>query len=253
MLRPVTSNEFLPPISRWATVGGVLLLAVFGTGLILAAILKYQVIVKAPAKVRPLGELRLVQAPTEGRITSIAVQSNALVKQGDAIAKIDDSHLHTQKNLLLTNIQKARLQLSQIDAQIQAINAQIAAERDRTNRYVASMQAEFSRSQRELKDKQITSIAQTQEAAANLEQARKEWQKTQLKLKSALANFKSNEAAFKAAKARQDRYQPLAQNGSISIDQFQEVQLAVEQQQQLLESQKATVQEYREAISVITR
>lgn len=248
LLHPVEPNEFLPPISRWSTVGGVVLLGIFGAVIMLGAICKYKVIIKAPATIRPTGELRLVQAATEGRIKSIAVQANHVLKQGDVIATIDDSRLQTQKKQLLTNIQQARLQLSQLDAQIRAIEAQIAAQSDRTNRDITSVQAELSRSQRDLKDKQINSIAQATEAAANLKQAQKEWQKTQLKLKSALANLKSSEAAFKAAKAKRDRYQPLAQSGSISIDQFQEAQLAVEQQEQLLESQKATVQEYREAI-----
>ncbi|MBW4646958.1 MAG: HlyD family secretion protein [Goleter apudmare HA4340-LM2] len=247
-LHPVTPNEFLPPISPWATVGGVVLLGIFGTVIILAAILKYKVVIKAPATIRPTGELRLVQAATAGTIKSIAVQANQVLRQGDVIATIDDSRLQTQKKQLLTNIQQAKLQLSQLDAQIRALDAQVAAESDRINHDITSVQAELSRNQRELKDQQISSIAQATEAAANLQHTQKEWQKTQLKLKSAFANLKSSEAAFKAAKARRDRYQPLAQSGSISIDQFQEAQLAVEQQEQLLESQKATVEEYRQAV-----
>jgi multidrug efflux pump subunit AcrA (membrane-fusion protein) len=248
LLHTASPNEFLPPISPWATFGGFALLAIFSTAITLSGILKYKIIIKVPATVRPTGELRLVQAATEGSIKSIAVQANQAVIKGDVIATIDDYRLQTQHKHLLTNIQQARLQLSQIDAQIRALDEQIAAESDRTHRDLTSAKAELSRSQRDFQDKQINSIAQAREAQANLQQAQKELQKTQLKLKSALANLKSSEASFKSAKAKRDRYQPLAQNGSISIDQFQETQLAAEQQEQLLASQQATVEEYREAI-----
>jgi multidrug efflux pump subunit AcrA (membrane-fusion protein) len=226
----------------------LVLLAIFTAAVTLSSILKYKVIIKAPATVRPTGELRLVQAATEGSIKSITVQPNQVVKKGNIIAKLDDSRLQTRHKQLLTNIQQARLQIAQIDAQIRALDVQIAAESDLTRRDITSAKAELSRSQRDFQDRQINSTAQAKEAEANLQQAQKELEKSQLKLKSALANLKSSEAAFKSAKAKRDRYQPLVQTGSISQDQFQEVQLAVEQQEQLLASQQATVEEYRQAI-----
>jgi len=243
-----TSDEFLPPISYWTTLGGVAMLSIFVATLILAGILKYRVTIKAPATIRPTGELRLVQSPIAGTIKSIAVQVNQVVKPGDIIAFLDDRSLQTQKIQLQTNIQQASLQLSQVDAQIRSIDVQIAAEKSRSDSSVASIQAELNRKQRDLKDKQITSVAQVKEAAANLKQAQKELEKTQAQLKSAQANLKSSEVSLQAAKARRDRYQPLVKNGSISQDQFQEVQLAVEQQQQLLEAQKASVEERQQAV-----
>lgn len=247
-LHLATPNEFLPPISYWTTLGGVAMLGIFGAAVVLAGMINYRIIIKAPATIRPTGELRLVQSPTEGTIKSIAVQVNQVVKSGDIIALIDDQRLQTQKNQLQTNIQQATLQLSQLDAQIRSLETQITAEKSRSDRSVASIQAELNRKQRDLQDKKITSITQVKEAQANLNQAQKELQKTQAQLKSAQASLKSSEASLKAAKAKQDRYQPLVANGSISQDQFQEVQLAAEQQQQLLESQKATVEERQQAV-----
>ncbi|MDZ8051293.1 MAG: HlyD family efflux transporter periplasmic adaptor subunit [Aulosira sp. ZfuVER01] len=247
-LHPVSPNEFLPPISRWTSIGGIVLLSIFGTSMILTSILKYNVIIKASATIRPTGELRLVQAATEGTIKRIFVQENQVIKKGDIIAYVDDSRLKTQKNLLQTNIQQASLQLSQVNLQIRALDQQIAAESDRTNRTLAAAKAELNHSQRDIKDKQITSLAQVKEAEANLSQAQKELQKNQAQLKSAQANFKSSVAAVKAAKAKRDRYEPLTKVGSISQDQFQEVQLAVEQQEQLLVSQKANVEEHIAAV-----
>ncbi len=247
-LHPATPNEFLPPISKWTTIGGIVLLTIFAASIILASVLKYKITVKVQATIRPTGELRLVQAATEGTIKSIAVEVNQPVKKGDMIALIDDNRLQTQKSQLQTNIRQAKQQLSQLDAQISALDGQIVAESDRASRVIASAKVELNRSQRNVQDRRITSIAQVREAKANFGQAQKELQKAQAQLKSAIANLKSSDASLRAAKAKRDRYQPLLQTGSISQDQFQEVQLAVEQQEQLLESQKASVEEQQQAI-----
>ncbi|XHR82379.1 MAG: HlyD family efflux transporter periplasmic adaptor subunit [Gloeotrichia echinulata GP01] len=247
-LHLATPNEFLPPISKWTTLGGAVLLSIFAASIALAGVLKYKVTIKAVATIRPSGELRLVQSPIEGTIKSITVQVNQEVKQGDIIALIDDHRLQTQKQQLLTNIQQATLQLSQLDAQISALDQQLSAEQSRSDRNIASIQAELNRNRRELQNRQVTSVTGVDEAQANFQQAQKELQKTQAQLKASQASFRSSAASLKAAKAKQDRYQPLVQTGSISQDQFQEVQLAVEQQQQLLESQRATVEERQQAI-----
>ncbi|MBR8838066.1 MAG: HlyD family efflux transporter periplasmic adaptor subunit [Stigonema ocellatum SAG 48.90 = DSM 106950] len=247
-LHPATPNEFLPQLSNWTTMGGLVLIAIFGAALTLAGILKYKVTVKAPATIRPAGELRLVQAAAEGTIKSVAVQANQVVKKGDIIAYINDSRYQTQKSQLETNIQQATLQLVQIDAQVRAIEQQIGAETERNNRMIVSAKAEVNHSQRDLQDKQVTSISQVEEAEANLKQAQKELQKNQIHLKSLQANLQSSVAAFNAAKAKQNRYEPLAKVGSISIDQFQEAQLAVQQQEQQVKSLQAAQEEHLTAI-----
>ncbi|MEQ8961446.1 MAG: HlyD family efflux transporter periplasmic adaptor subunit, partial [Coleofasciculus sp. C2-GNP5-27] len=48
--------------------------------------------------------------------------------------------------------------------------------------------------------------------------------------------------------ARRNRYKPIAETGALSQDQFQEAQLAVEQQEQALEAQKATVEAQKQDI-----
>ena len=80
-LRPVQSDEFLPPISRWTTLGGLFLIGTVGAAFALATVIKYNVTVKAPATVRPTGELRIVQAATEGSVKRILVKENHVVKQ----------------------------------------------------------------------------------------------------------------------------------------------------------------------------
>jgi HlyD family secretion protein len=249
LLHPVESDEFLPPISRWTTLGGLFLVGTVGVAFTLAAVTKYNITVKAAATVRPAGEIRLVQAALEGTIKNISIKENQVVKQGDAIATIDDSQLQTKKSQLQGNIQQNQQQLVQIAAQQRALDGQIAAEIDRKNRTVASAEAELNRTQRDYQDKNVIANSEVQEAEANIKIAQDELQKAHAELKAAQANVRASEAALKAASVKRDRYQTIAQSGSISQNQLDEAQLAVTQQQQALESQKATVESQKQVIS----
>ena len=48
-LHSATAEEFLPPISTWCSIGGIVLLTIFGITLVLASCLKYKVTIKTPA------------------------------------------------------------------------------------------------------------------------------------------------------------------------------------------------------------
>ncbi len=247
-LPPAQENEFLPPIGRWIIFGGVFIVTAVGLAIPLASIAKYKETVKAQASFRPAGELRIVQAATEGQIMNIAVKENQTVKKGDAIATLDDSRLQTKKSQLQSNIGQAQLQLVQINAQISAINSQIKAETERINRAVAVSERELDRRRRDYRDKQITTAAEVSEAEAHLRQTQEELQGAQAKLKSTEANLRSTEAALNAARSKRDRYQPIAELGALSQDRLEEAQLAVQQQEQAVEAQKATVQEQTQTI-----
>jgi HlyD family type I secretion membrane fusion protein len=222
------TQEFLPPISHWTTLGGLFIIAAVGLALPLASVTKYKETVKAQASVRPAGELRIVQAATEGQVIDISVKENQAVKKGEVIATIDDSRLQTKKSQLQSSIQQAQQQLVQINAQITALNSQIGAETDRINRAVASAEAELSRRQRDYRDKQIITAAEVEEAEANL---------------------KSAEAALNAARSKRNRYQSAAKQGALSKDQLEEAQLAVQQQQQAVEGTQAKLQQTKAALN----
>lgn len=207
-LQPIEPEEFLPPMGQWATLGGLVLLIGFGAAITLASVLKYKVTVKAPATVRPAGELRIVQATREGTVKSIAVKENQLVKQGDPIAYIDDSRLQTQKSQLQTNMRQNQRQLAQINAQIRTVDVQIAAEGNRIERTIASAQAELSSIKRDYQDKQITTQAQVKEAEAALELATEELARYQRLANTgviAQLQIKEREAGLKTATARLQR------------------------------------------------
>jgi HlyD family secretion protein len=127
-LHPIQQDEFLPPVGGWATLGGIAMLAIFGGTITLAAVLKYPTTVKAGAIIRPVGDLRIVQAAATGKVNRIEVKAHQTVQQGDAIAYLDDSRLQTQKRQLQSSVQQTQRQLDQINAQTQALQTQSAAE-----------------------------------------------------------------------------------------------------------------------------
>ncbi|MEH2326438.1 MAG: HlyD family efflux transporter periplasmic adaptor subunit [Nostoc sp.] len=227
-LPPIQDNEFLPPLGRWTTWGGLVLVCAVGLGVPLASITKYKVTVKGQALVRPAGELRLVQAATEGQVTRVFVAENQVVKKGDVIATIDNSKLQTKKSQLQSNIGQSRLQLFQINAQINAINNQVLAETERVNRVIAGAEAELSDRSRNYQDKVITTATDVEEANANVNAA---------------------DASLKAAQLKRNRYQTVAKAGALSQDQFEEAQLAVRQQEQALLAAKAKLQNVQTSIN----
>ena len=227
-LSPIEQDEFLPPVSRWTILGGFLLASAVGIGITLASVSKYKVTVPAQAIVRPAGELRLVQVATEGTVIRISVAGNQVVKKGDLIATLDDSHLQTKKSQLQSNLGQAQLQLNQINAQIRAHERRILAETDRIKRAVALVEAELTRRLRDYRDRQITSNADVEEAEANL---------------------RSLEVSLNSAKVRRNRYQRAAKEGAISQEQLEEVQLVVKKQEQEFKAALARLERAKAALN----
>ncbi|OCQ94995.1 secretion protein HlyD [Oscillatoriales cyanobacterium USR001] len=126
-IHSLQSDEFLPPLSSWMTLGGLFLVGTFGAAIALASVTKYNSTVRTMAVVRPAGEVQIVQAATEGTVESVMVSENQVVKEGETIAKIDSFHLRSQKNQLQDNIQQCQIELEQINKQINDLENQIFA------------------------------------------------------------------------------------------------------------------------------
>ena len=245
IVQPVTAEEFIPSIGRWISVGGIVMVASFGAAIGLSTVLKYKVTVQAPATIRPVGELRLVQSTIEGSVLSISVRENQTVKKGDPIATVKDlrleSKLQTRRSQLVGEMQKAKYQIVAIDAQIGASDRQGIAEIEQSNRSISGIQAELRRAERDYHDKRITTQAEVSEAEANWRTAQKEQQVAQAELKVADANLKSLQAGYQSALTRSQRYQSVATAGAISTNQVEEAKLAAEQQSQAISAQQATI------------
>ncbi|MDZ8188718.1 MAG: HlyD family efflux transporter periplasmic adaptor subunit [Nostoc sp. ChiSLP02] len=224
-LRPVENDEYLPPISTWTWLGGLFLIGSVAATFSLTSVIQYNVVVKADATVRPTGEIRLVQAAAEGTVRSIKFKENQVVKKGDEIALLYDAQLQSKKSQIAGSIRENYLQRTQIDAQLKALQTQIAAESNSMQRSIISAQADLSRNQRDYKDSQITTQAQVEEEEASVELAKEELKRyQQLAETGAIATLqiKEKEQAFKASFARLQRIRAGLNPSSANVEIAQE-------------------------------
>jgi HlyD family secretion protein len=174
----------------------------------LSAVLPYTVTVKAPATVRPSGELRLVQAEQSGTIAQIDVTANQTVEQGQVIARLDAAPLNTQQQQLQNSIRQAQIQLDQMAAQLQLIETQIEAEGRSLDRTIAIAQTELEVSQQSFQQQQATTQADLAEAEASLRFAQREMERYQQLVESGAVSplaLEERQAAVEAATAQVDR------------------------------------------------
>jgi multidrug efflux pump subunit AcrA (membrane-fusion protein) len=248
-LPSVKSEEFLPQVSRWTSLGGLLMMSSVTSSLILAGITNYRITVSSLGIIRPTGELRLVQSAVEGQVVQILGKENQVVKKGNVIATLDNSEVKTKKDRLEIKTQQILLQLAQFDTQVRTLDRQILAETERYKRSIFADRAKLSLSQRNYQDKQITTQATVREAQAKIGAAQNEWQKAQAQLRAVAADYRSTQASLRSAFTKQSRYQKVAKLGAISQDQFEEAKLAFQQQQEKLRVQTATIEAQQQTIA----
>ncbi|NQZ65169.1 HlyD family efflux transporter periplasmic adaptor subunit, partial [Crocosphaera sp.] len=201
-------KELLPNVSNWAKLGGLILLGAGGITVLLASTIKYPLAVKTTAIIRPVGEVKIVEAATSGVIGNILVQENQKVVRGDEIATIENSQLQGKKRQIILNIQQHQLQLTQLKSQQKALNSQIVAEVNGMEGAMASAQALLTQTQREYQDKQLITQTEVQEALAAWELTKEEVKRYQQLSKTgavSLLQLKEKEKAFKAAQAKLQR------------------------------------------------
>lgn len=218
----VQEDEFLPSISPWISMGGMVLVLVFGAAVAISSTLKFSITVKAPAAIRPAGGLSIVQSGIDGTITHINVEENQVVKQGDLFAQLDDSGLQTRKSQLQGDIQSITLQRYQINAQLRALDHQIIAETRLVSRSIAAAEANLTSHRRRYQDLKISTEADLEEAQAGYHLASEEYLRfKELEESGAIAKLqvKEKEASLKAASARIKRLKAATNPSDATIDQ----------------------------------
>ncbi len=221
-LSTLNTEELMPPISRWLSLGGWALVSTIGIAIGVSAVARYQVAVKAEASLRPAGELRVVQSELEGAVQSIQAKENQSVRQGDVITVLDDSKLQAQKSQLQSSIQQNQLQLGQLDAQIRLMTTQVLAESRAAEQAIAAVYPEISRSQSDYQERKH--IAQ--------------------------ADFEEAQATLNLAQDQLARHQQLVVVGAISQAQFQEYESAVQTAMARVERVKASLNPSQAAVSI---
>jgi HlyD family type I secretion membrane fusion protein len=215
------TEEFLPPIGQWLTYGSLAIVLAVGAAIPISGLVKYKITVRAESTVRPAGELRLIQAATEGQIQSIFAKDGQRVEAGEKIATVDDSRLQTRRAQLESNLHHLQMQMVQIDAQVTTLNTQIVAEEGRNRQAVTVAQSTLEQSRREHEDKQVT---------------------TETELLAVESELAAAQTTLAAAKVKRDRYQEIVRQGAVAMLQYDEAQLNVELQEQAVLTAKAKLQ-----------
>jgi HlyD family secretion protein len=262
--RRLNPDQLLPTISTGATWGGLILIGAVGIAIALASVLKYSTSVRATAIVRPVGELRWVQAGIAGRISHIRAQVNQPVRLGDVIAQLDAAPLQTRQQQLKTQFQQEQTQLDQLEQQLQLLTTKIAAETNSAQHLTAIANAEMKRDQQALETQQIINRSELEEANAALSLAKNEYQRyQQLGSGGAVSQIQIEEklAAVKVAEQRvtraiavlspdraslsiaQQRLFQVESTGQSTLTTLKQEQSVLMQQQSVLNIQKTQTQQ----------
>ena len=176
-ISPLHHDEFLPRISPWMILAGSSLASTVAIAIAICTFTPLPVTVKGQGLVRPLGEIKIIQATSEGTVKMILVKKNETVKRGETLAILDSSKFIEKKTQLQSNIAQNTLQSAQISAQINSLENQRAAELNRIQHTVSLSQAELQKTERDYQEKRQTTKAQVNEAQANLQVTQKEFSK----------------------------------------------------------------------------
>jgi multidrug efflux pump subunit AcrA (membrane-fusion protein) len=244
-LHILEANEFLPHIGKWIHIGGGVMITMFVVAVSLTSVLYYNITVKVPATIRPLGELRLVESAMTGTVKKIVVKEDQVINKGQIIAYIDDSQLQSQKRQLQNTIEQGQLQLIQIDAQINQINTQIIAQTNLNNRTIIAAKAELTGTERNYKDQQIKASTEMTQAKIAINLAREQLARLQ-KERVLIATIEEAEAALKLAILQRDRLQNVVTSGAISRNLIEEKEQSVKSAEAKLEQAKSNTKNLQE-------
>ena len=205
LIAPVSSDFFLPPISRWLSLGGMVMLTSVVSAIAFAGFFEYRVTVKAPAKIRPEGELRLVQAVQGGKIAQIAVKPNQQVQKGEIIAYLDDFALKQDRQQLQNSLAAIERRIEQLQSSITTKQQEINAEQQQINNQIAARTSELNLAQNNYRELQIERDTALKTAQANFDLAQDELARYQNLADSgaiAILQLKEKESAYRTAEAQ---------------------------------------------------
>lgn len=190
----IDSKDLIPSARPFMLVAGYILPSFILICFFMTLIIKYPVKVTGNGFVRPDGETKLVQSSFEGIIESINVSENDFVAKGDVLATLDNQSLRLKEGALLSSIDNVQAELTSIRAQKSTLTIRATSEVSTVQRGVST-------------------------ATANLEIARREYLE-----KGSIAQSQVNEIETEVTLAQQeyDRYQILAAQGAVSLQQRDE-------------------------------
>ena len=170
-LREAHRDEFLPAVSTWVRLAGVVLLGSFIGSIGLMAVWPYRVVVRGTGLVRPRGETRVISAPFAARVRQVLVQPNQRVQAGQVLAVLDRADLQGKQQQLRQDSQALVLQTQAQQRQAVAALKASESEVDKSEAAVRFAKAEYERFQKLAGSGAIT-LSQQQEKLENFNVAR---------------------------------------------------------------------------------
>ncbi|NEO61014.1 MAG: HlyD family efflux transporter periplasmic adaptor subunit [Moorea sp. SIO4G2] len=196
-------DEFLPSFQRIEKFGSILLICGLSASIYLASRLTYNTTVKANAVIRPVGDLRVIQSPSEGKVDKILVEEFQRVEEGEIIFTVDDSKIQARKRQLEANFLDSTQSINQVNYQIITLESQIEAEKKSISHAVSSLKWELENIKWEIAQQKRAAELSLEEAENRLIHSQRLLEESRLKLK---------------------KYQFLLDNGVISLERFKEVE-----------------------------
>jgi HlyD family secretion protein len=157
-----------------------------------------------------------ISAKVGGRLHQITVQEGDVVHQGQVLAELDDAEL---------------------EAQLQAAQAQLAAARQGADQ--AQLQLQVIDSQRQ--EAQLTLQQSQGDAAGRVDQAAATAAASRALLLQATAQRQQAEVQLQLARTEQQRYAGLLRSGAIAQQQFDQIDSQYQTAQETLQAQQAVV------------
>lgn len=155
-------------------------------------------------------------AKVGGRVESVAVREGDTVQQGQVIARLDDAELQAQLDAAEARVAAAQQQVNQAQLQIDVLASQ-----------VAEAQLNLQQSQGDTAGRVNQSEASVAAAQAQLAEAR--------------ARAQEAESGVALAQSDRDRFANLVTEGAIPQQQFDEIQTQLESAQEILAARQAAV------------
>jgi multidrug efflux pump subunit AcrA (membrane-fusion protein) len=221
-IHPLEDNEFLPPVSRWTTLGGLAIVSFIGISVALAAKFPYEQATESEAEVVYVKEIRTIKANLSGEVRKIYVAEGDEVVYGQKIAQLDDTTSQKEKEKREIDheeiIEKAKLSIKDLDTQIEAVN---------------------------INKKQV------QERIDSLKEEKSRLARERIRLQS---NSYSDDSVVLEIKDEENRLQSLIDENSSEIEQLNKKMESIETEKEKLKSEKEKQELRHESIeSVLNR
>ena len=172
VIHPLQLDEFLPPINRWTQAGTLLLVGLFVGAMSAAAVVEYNVTVQAVASVRPVQDVSIVQAATNGIIQQVLVKENQPIQQGEVIAEfgvVERSrlrNLQARRDRLQAFLQQYEVQNAEADGTLKALEKEILVKANSLSAAVDQTDSDPAKLPNRLIDGALEQLKQTAPADA---------------------------------------------------------------------------------------